>query len=1053
VSVLNSCARCGAELRPNKAEGLCTRCLLGNGLEEAIEEPPVSGPDPTPAPLTEKEHGTPRYFADYELLEEIARGGMGVVYRARHLSLGCIVAVKLILAGQFASQQIIQRFRGEVTAAALLQHPNIVAIHDVGIHDGQHYFSMDYVEGQNLSQLVGNRPLPPAKAARYVKLIAEAIHYAHGQGILHRDLKPSNVLVDASDQPRITDFGLAKRLDGDASITMTGQMLGSPNFMPPEQASSQCGKVGRHSDVYGLGAILYHLLTARPPFQAESFESVITQLLNAEPVSPRLLNSRVPADLETICVKCLQKEPARRFQSALELADELGRFLRHEPIQARPVTLAERTWRWCRRKPALASLGVSLVMVFTLGFIGTLWQWRQAVHNAQAEARQRQLADGSRERADQNLYDSDMNLAQHSWDEGDLGRTLGLLEAHLPRTGGPDRRSFEWFYFWNLCRGDQLKTLTNHSQAVDCVAISPDGKRLATGSVGNPVQIWDTATGRRVKTLPEENVVSLAFAPDGRTLGVGGQDQMVVWNLETGRAVFKREDALGRFRIVFSPEGTLLVAGKRGGLKFFGFDGGSTELWDYVTGELKHVFPESGGYIALSPNGHQLVTGNWIGTTKIWDLATGKLVRSLKTGGVIAMAFSPDGQTLATSDRDSKVAFWYLTNGQPIGWLTNNQCKVWSLAFSPKNGLLVTGGADQMIRLWDVVTRQQTEELRGHGSEVMSLAFSADGLTLASGCKDQKAMLWNIHPNRAVTTVSNVISRPVFSPDGRLVAAGTDQGAVALWDVATLQVRAVFAGARDAVAFSADGNVLVTRGADYFLKAFDVATRSARETISRGPAATTNDQAALSPDGQILVIGLTNGTLSFWQARTGMEMATIPQAYASNIFQLVFSPNGKLLAVTGREWEAGRVPAAKIWDVATHTMVKLIAGHRDTVLGVAFSPDGKTMATCGADNSINFWDTTSWREIAPALGQKETVSSVAFAPNGKTLASASFDGTMKLWNFSTRRELASLKLDWAPSNMAFSPDGQTVATLHWDHSLRLWRAPIPDKSQSRLRDD
>jgi serine/threonine protein kinase len=286
-----------------------------------------------------------RYFGDYELLEEIARGGMGVVYRARQPSLGRIVALKMILAGQFASKQIIQRFRGEVTAAALLQHPNIVAIHDVGIHEDQHYFSMDYVEGQNLSQLVGNRPLPPAKAARYVKLIAEAIHFAHEQGILHRDLKPSNVLVDASDQPRITDFGLAKRLDGDSSLTATGQMLGSPNFMPPEQASSQRGKVGRHSDVYGLGAILYHLLTARPPFQAESFESVIHQLLNAEPVSPRLLNSSVPPDLETICLKCLQKEPSRRYQSAQELADELGRFLRHEPIHARPVTLAERTPR------------------------------------------------------------------------------------------------------------------------------------------------------------------------------------------------------------------------------------------------------------------------------------------------------------------------------------------------------------------------------------------------------------------------------------------------------------------------------------------------------------------------------------------------------------------------------------------------------------------------------------------------------------------------------------------------------------------------------------
>jgi tetratricopeptide (TPR) repeat protein len=296
---------------------------------------------------------------------------MGVVYRARQTSLGRIVALKLLLAGQFASKHLIQRFRGEVTAAALLQHPNIVAIHEVGIHDGQHYFSMDYVDGKNLSQLVASSPLPSAKAAHYVKLVAEAIHYAHQQGILHRDLKPSNVLVDASDQPRITDFGLAKRLDGDLSITMTGQMLGSPNFMPPEQATTQNGKVGRHSDVYGLGAILYHLVTARPPFQGESFESVINQLLNADPASPSLLNPTVPPDLETICVKCLQKEPLRRYQSAQELADELDRFLRHEPIQARPITGAERTWRWCWRNPVVSSLSGATVLLLLAVAIGS----------------------------------------------------------------------------------------------------------------------------------------------------------------------------------------------------------------------------------------------------------------------------------------------------------------------------------------------------------------------------------------------------------------------------------------------------------------------------------------------------------------------------------------------------------------------------------------------------------------------------------------------------------------------------------------------------------
>ena len=561
------CAQCGAVLSVYAVEGVCGNCLLKPGLEpmpEPLDEPADEARFPALRAGSNRSSNTEDMgrFGDYELLEEIARGGMGVVYRARQVSLDRIVAVKMILAGPFASKDFVQRFRTEAAAAASLQHPNIVAIHEVGFADGQHFFSMDYVEGQTLAQLVAKRPLPARQAATYLKTIAEAIHYAHERNVLHRDLKPSNVLVDsATDQPRVTDFGLAKRLEAETELTLSGQMLGSPNYMSPEQATAKRGTVGKRSDVYSLGAILYHLLTGRPPFQGETLTDVLHQLADNDPLAPHLLNPRVPPDLETICVKCLEKEPARRYQSAQELADELDRFLRDEPIHARPVTRAERTWRWCRRKPALASLGVALHWC-------SRWCHRHplAVAACQSQARQPAVArDENRERVDQNLYDSDMSLAQHAWDDGDLGLTLGLLEAHQPRTGRTDRRGFEWFYFWNLCQGDQRMTLPGHSQAVNSVAFSPDGKRLATGSVGDPVQIWDSATGNIVKTLPEQNVISLAFSPDGQMLGVGGRDQVVVWNLETGRAVFKHEEAFGRFRVAFSPVGTLLVIGKRGG--------------------------------------------------------------------------------------------------------------------------------------------------------------------------------------------------------------------------------------------------------------------------------------------------------------------------------------------------------------------------------------------------------------------------------------------------------------------------------------------------------
>ncbi|MEO8428073.1 MAG: protein kinase [Verrucomicrobiota bacterium] len=1054
------CAQCGAPLPADIAIAICPQCELRGALNlfaepsQILSGAGVAAHEPSALsgaahPVLSQDAGvfSQRRFGDYELLEEIARGGMGIVYRARQVSLGRIVAVKMLLSGRLGTKDFVQRFRTESAAAASLQHPNIVAIHEVGFADGQHFFAMDFVEGLTLGQLVAQGPLPARPAATYLKTVAEAIHFAHERNVLHRDLKPSNVLIDsATDQPRLTDFGLAKRLEAETELTLTGQVLGSPNYMSPEQAVAKRGTVGKRSDVYSLGAILYHLLTGRPPFQGETLTDVLHQVVNDDPLDPHLLAPRVPRDLETICLKCLEKEPARRYQTAHELAHELSRFLRDEPIHSRPISRAEHAWRWCRRKPALASLGATLVLVFTLGFSGTLWQWRQA-------KQQRQLAEENRQLFDQNLYDSDMRVAQIAWDQGDLGLTLSLLEAHQPRSDEKDRRSFEWFYFWNLCQGDQRMTLKNHSQAVNCVAFSPDAKLLATGSVGNPVQVWDTATGKRLRPLPEQNVVSLAFAPDSQTLGIGGQDQWVVWNLETGRAVFKREERLGRFSLAFLPVGNLVVIGKGDGLRNFASDSGSAELWDYVTGERKHVFAESGRYVAVSRRGDQLVTGNWKETIKIWDLTTGQFVKSLGTGRVIAMALSPDGQTLATSERGSSVELWDITQGQKIGWLTNNQHTVWSLAFSPDGRFLATGGADQMVRLWDVATRQQTEQLQGHGSEVMSLAFSADGQALASGSKDRKAMLWSIHPNRAVTTVSNVISRPIFSPDGRWVAAGIDQGGVALWDAATLQEEALFAGTRDAVAFSADGSALVTRGTNYFLKTFNVGTRVVREAVLRGPATEVDDYAALSPDGQVLAVGWTNGTLTFCEAKTGVVIATTPHAYASNIFQIAFSPNGKLLATTGREIEAGRAPTAKIWDVVTHKMVTLLAGHTDVVLSVGFSPDGKILGTCGVDNSIKFWDTTTWKEIPPSLGQKEPVISLTFSPNGRTLATVCSDGTMKLWNVATRRELASLKFGLYARCIAFSPDGQTLAAWNPSGLLRLWRAPVPDKKQSRPRDN
>ena len=372
------CPQCGEKLPSEAPEGLCPKCLLTVGLDNsASEQVPMTDTativpseiDPSISPLGTRIH----YFGDYELLDEIARGGMGVVYQARQVKLNRIVALKMILAGQLASEEDVKRFHTEAEAAANLQHRNIVAIHEVGQHEGQHYFSMDYVEGQSLAKIVREHPLPVKKAAEYVKTIAEAIHYAHGEGTLHRDLKPSNILIDGSDQPRITDFGLAKRIEGNSKLTASGAVLGTPSYMPPEQATARRGLIGPASDVYSMGALLYELLTGQPPFHAETPLDTLLQVIEQDPVSPRQLNPNIPADLETICLKCLRKGPEARYRTAQELAADLGRFLDHEPIQARPAGTARKMWSWTKRKPWAVTAVASL---FVLGLLSlAYWLW------------------------------------------------------------------------------------------------------------------------------------------------------------------------------------------------------------------------------------------------------------------------------------------------------------------------------------------------------------------------------------------------------------------------------------------------------------------------------------------------------------------------------------------------------------------------------------------------------------------------------------------------------------------------------------------------------
>jgi len=441
MAAARKCAKCGTELPTGILAGRCPKCLgevvfgitAGRPPPPSAEAPPppqLAAPDSPraasgrPLPVEpgvgrgEEQHAAAgvqppasspqkiRYFGDYELLKEIAHGGMGIVYKARQVSLDRLVAVKMILAGQLASEAEVKRFRAEAEAAASLDHPNIVAIYEVGEHQGQHYFSMRFVEGHSLAQLMkdatlkvedGTRqPLPsstlhsPTAVATLIATVARAVHYAHQRGILHRDLKPGNILIDAQGQPHVTDFGLAKRVDLESSLTVSGAAIGTPNYMPPEQAAGKARHLTTAADIYSLGAIVYELLTGQPPFEAETPMEVMRKVLEQEPKRPSSISRRVDRDLETICLKCLEKDPQRRYASADALAEDLERWRRGEPILARPGRTLDHVLKWARRNPAIASLILAVVVVAVTGFLGVAWQWRQAKANeriARAEAK------------------------------------------------------------------------------------------------------------------------------------------------------------------------------------------------------------------------------------------------------------------------------------------------------------------------------------------------------------------------------------------------------------------------------------------------------------------------------------------------------------------------------------------------------------------------------------------------------------------------------------------------------------------------------------------
>jgi WD40 repeat protein/serine/threonine protein kinase len=1166
-----------------------------------------------------------RQLGDYQILREVGRGGMGVVYEAQQLSLGRHVAIKVLPSHALLDARQLGRFQREARSAARLHHTNIVPVFGVGEQDGLHYYVMQFIPGLGLDdvleelkrlrpaerasgsglRLTGGQPrgarretrstdiarslltgqftteaddgakiprpepsataqeaLPPqtsevcripevlSKSAAADKAaagppraagplsdsftpsssvvlqasgqqagkkrlsywqsvakigvqVANALEYAHRQGIQHRDIKPSNLLLDTTGTVWVTDFGLAKA-DDQQNLTGTGDVLGTLRYVPPEAFD---GKADARGDVYSLGLTLYELLALRPAFTENERNRLIKQVTSEEP--PRLdrLNREVPRDLVTVVHKAIDRDPAHRYASAAALAADLQRFIDDEPIQARRARPAERLLRWGRHNPAVAGLlaAVALLLVGVAAVATTAafriagardeatLSAREALEAKENMGAQRQLAEAKARESRQRLTQMYVVNGTRLHDDGDLLGALPWLTEALALDQGDAAREqrHRARIAAVLAQTPRLAHLWQHDQEVEYAEFSPDGRRVVTAGRDHKARLWDAATGEAVtRPLQHDEIVWRArFSPDGRRIVTTSRDGTArVWDASSGQAVSPAllhgasvEDA------AFSPDGRWLATA---------CVDGKARVWDAVTGQLRIPEPLRHASwlhtVSFSPDGRYVLTASHDNTARVWDAATGRPNPPLRHAApVLSAAFSPDGRRVVTASEDRTARLWDAATSQEVAPPLDHAERVIRAAFSPDGRYVSTCGWDKTARVWDAATGRPVSAPMKHLNSVRCAPFSPDGRYVVTASNDHTARVWEAATGEPVTPPlrhSWLVTAANFSPDGRFVVTTSADWTVRMWEVvgrgeASVTVR--HGGDVYFTAFSPDGRSLVTTSADCTARVWSavsgkpvtgamrhgkevyragfspdgrrVVTASADHTARVWDAATGREllpplshphsvvQAAFSPDGGRVLTASTDGKVRLWDARTG-ELLVQPFGHDQGLFTAAFSPDGRRVVTASGD------KTARVWDAATGAAVTPALVHQDLVEEAAFSPDGRRVVTASADYTAQVWDAETGAALTDPLRHGAGVAAASFSQDGRRVVTGSRQGTARVWDAATGAPVTPLlKHGRGQIRVAFSPDGRRVATGGGAYDARLWDAATGEALGPPLR--